>query len=123
MVGVAALHAQGRTVTANVPFAFYAGSSVMPEGAYRVELNNNGVMYLRATDKDAAKILLSWTLDGKDDGRQATLVFHRYGDLYFLSQVWTNYGSTGRAVGVTEREKELERGGTATLAVVRVALH
>jgi hypothetical protein len=127
MIGIAALHAQDRTVTANIPFAFYAGSTAMPEGAYRVEaLSGGGVMYLRATEKgvSASKAITSWTMNAssKDDGKPPRLVFHRYGDVYFLSQIWTGNGSLGHGVAVTQREKELERNGVE-LSVIRIVLH
>jgi hypothetical protein len=31
------VQAQDKTVTANVPFSFYMGSSAMPQGSYKVE--------------------------------------------------------------------------------------
>ena len=80
-------------------------------------------MYFRATDKDAAKAITSWNMIGQSDSKPPRLVFHRYGDLYFLSQVWTGDGSLGHGFAVTQREKELERIGAEKLAVVRVALH
>jgi hypothetical protein len=44
-----------------------------------------------------------------DPVRSAALVFRRYGDDYFLSEVWPKGGSIGRALPKSHTERELER--------------
>jgi len=39
----------------------------------------------------------------------ASLIFNRYGNEYFLSQVWAKGGSVGRGLPKTRAERELER--------------
>jgi hypothetical protein len=106
MASVVALHAQTRAVTANVPFDFYIGRTVMPKGVYRVsELQNGALVSLRSAN--AAKAVTATQVIGKSVEEQARLVFHRYGDTYFLIQVWADHESLGRAIARTPREKEL----------------
>ena len=51
-------------------------------------------------------------------------VFRRYGETYFLAEVWAADGSVGHALGRSAREKELAQNGSApTLAVIKLALH
>lgn len=39
----------------------------------------------------------------------ARLVFNRYGEEYFLSQVWTDGGQLGRELPKSKRERSLEK--------------
>jgi hypothetical protein len=122
LVAVAAVQAQDKTVTANVPFSFYMGSSTMPQGAYKVdELSRGAAVCLRSTA--ATKVATTHAISGKKQVEPARLVFHRYGESYFLAEIWTGDRSIGKALAASPREKELSRKGAAsTLAVVRLAL-
>jgi hypothetical protein len=122
LVAVAALQAQDRALTANVPFSFYMGSSAMAQGAYRVdELSHGAVVMMRS--KAASKTVTAHQIVGKKQVEPARLVFHRYGDSYFLAEIWTGDASNGRALAASAREKELTRNGSApTLAVISLAL-
>jgi len=120
LVGVMTIHAQDKAITANVPFSFYAGSTAMPVGAYRVAEFSN---VARLSAGNATQSIVTMRVIGKSDSEPARLVFHRYGDVYFLAQIWTGDSSTGRSLERTDREKELARNGAApTLAVIRFAL-
>ena len=123
LVAVAAVQAQDKTVTANVPFSFYMGSSAMPQGSYIVdELSHGAVVCMRS--KDTTKSVTAHTIIGKKQVEPARLVFHRYGESYFLAEIWPGDGSVGRSLGASQREKELGKNGAApTVAVIRLALH
>jgi hypothetical protein len=56
-------------------------------------------------------------------GRQeiGKLVFHRYGDRYFLSQVWGTDQSTGSQLQKTAQERELARNSRGELATIFVS--
>jgi hypothetical protein len=122
LAGVVAVHAQDKTVTANVPFSFYVGASAMPQGAYRVDgLLNGGVVCIRSKETEATKAITTMSVIGKAVDEPARLVFHRYGDVYFLSQIWTGAGPKGMAITRSKREKELARSGLApVLAEIRL---
>ena len=123
LVAVAAVQAQDETVTANVPFSFYMGRSAMPQGAYKVEELSHGAM-VRMGSTDAINAVITRAIAGKKQIEPARLVFHRYGESYFLAQIWTGDGSIGQALAASPREKELAQNGAApTLAVIRLALH
>jgi hypothetical protein len=124
LAAAAAVQAQNNGVTADVPFNFYVGSHLMPQGAYRVGgVSNSGMAWLNATEKDAIQGFTTSTVIGKKTVEPARLVFHRYGEEYFLSEIWTGSGSIGKALNVSAREKELSGAASPTLSVVRVALH
>jgi hypothetical protein len=123
LVAVAAVHAQDKTVTANVPFSFYMGSSAMPQGAYKVdEFLHGGIICLQSAG--AIKSATTHEIAGKKQVEPARLVFHRYGNSYFLAEIWTGDASIGEALAASPREKELaQNGALPTLAVIRLALH
>src|ERR1700678_1412034 len=86
---VAAVHAQDKTVAANVPFSFHMGSSLMPQGPYRIsEISQGAVVWIRSMQSGAAKAVTVRNLAGKKQTEPARLVFHRYGNDYFLAEIW-----------------------------------
>src|SRR5580704_15222079 len=106
LVAVAAVQAQDKTVTANVPFSFYMGRSAMPQGAYKAEELSHGAM-VRMRSAGATNVVTTRAIAGKKQIEPARLVFHRYGESYFLAEIWNGDTSTGRCLDVSSREKEL----------------
>jgi hypothetical protein len=124
LAAVVAVHAQDKTITANVPFSFYMSSTLMPEGAYRVDKLSLGVTRIRAMRSGAMKAVTTIHVVGKKQSEPARLVFHRYGDNYFLAEIWSGDASAGQALARSAREKELARGATGMhLAMVQVYLN
>jgi hypothetical protein len=118
------VHAQDKAVTATVPFNFYVGSTAMPQGDYRlVNVSNGAVLTISSTGNEVHKAITTMHVVGKSLSEPPRLVFVRYGDVYFLHQVWTGNDSIGQALGRSQREKALARDNAApTLAVIRLAL-
>lgn len=78
-------------VQAHVPFAFYAGKTLMPAGQYRFELRpmspygaSTSAVLVRGE-----KGFMAWiaTLPGFDGDMAVHLHFNQYGKAYFLSKV------------------------------------
>ena len=94
---------------ANIPFAFTAGNMTLPAGEYRVEkMPLNSVMLLiRSTDGSVAKIVPTNGAQANGLQAQSKLIFHRYGNRYFLSQVWVEGYAHGRELPESAKEKEL----------------
>jgi len=124
LTAVAAVHAQTKVLTADVPFSFHVGSVVMPQGSYTVSATTDGVIaWIKPPQDQAAKAVTTINVVDKERTK-AVLVFHRVGQEYFLAEIWAGNGPAGRALLPSRLEKELAQSGTApTLAVVRVALH
>ncbi len=122
LAAAAAVQAQTSLVTANVPFNFYMGSSAMAQGSYWVgECSHGPVVCMKSAD--GAKAALSHSIEAKTPNDAAKLVFRRYGDTYFLAEIWTGGSATGLALSPSAREREIARNGAApTLAVIRLAL-
>jgi len=95
-------------VLVNIPFAFTAGEKVLPAGEYRVEKSARGslMLLIQRTDRSAAAFVPSIAAQANATQTQSKLVFHRYGNRYFLSQVWIAGYLQGRELPKSAQEKE-----------------
>lgn len=74
----------------DVPFAFVAGDMNMPAGQYEVlHIMNPGWILIRNTNGRANAVVHVQVSATSVGGSSNKLVFSRYGEKYFLSQVWT----------------------------------
>ncbi len=93
----------------NVPFDFVAGSKTLPAGEYAVKTTGPTHTLVLIDRKDAtASIFLNTNAVVANDAQsESKLVFNRYGDRYFLSQVWSAGNTRGRQLMKSTREKEI----------------
>lgn len=111
-------------VLVNVPFEFVVGSQHMPPGRYMVTSAAYGFLRIHDTEVADNQMFLPVNSIYSDSPKDAKLVFHRYGDTYFLAEVW-NGGAIGREVLKSKAEKEILAGRLnpsrpkAEVAVVR----
>ena len=97
-----------RAVTADIPFDFIVGDKTLPSGKYMVSpatSDGQGLKIINSTGKGAA-FRLANSVTHKNDNRGARMVFHRYGDQYFLAQVWSG-DEYGRELLPSKRERNL----------------
>ena len=101
----------GNKVIAQVPFEFIVGNKTLAAGEYSVRaLDNAGnALMIRAADSKDQAIRLSITAGPEKNKTNARLVFHRYGDRYFLAQVWSQGQSTGHELLKSRQERAMER--------------
>jgi hypothetical protein len=117
MAGVMALTAMATTRVAqaqealvvNVPFDFVAGSQNLPAGEYSVKISQTDARIVLIERKDATAAMFIGTnaVVANAPQSESKLVFNRYGNHYFLSQVWNEGNSRGRQLMKTSREKEI----------------
>lgn len=113
----------------NIPFAFTAGRTALPAGEYRVQkvAYDSSFLLIQRTDQGAATVAMSSPAEAKAKQPQSKLVFHRYGNRYFLSQIWIAGSARGRELPKSPQEKEQalaahnERGEQVTI-VARLIL-
>jgi|SRR6267378_2718809 len=93
----------------SIPFAFVAGDATLPAGEYRVQTldSNSAVVLIRCSDAGPSAMVLSQAAQAKDTQTQSKLVFQRYNDRYFLSQVWNAGSIRGRQLPKSQAEKEI----------------
>jgi hypothetical protein len=102
-----------------VPFDFTAGTEHLKAGTYEVTLANQSTPIIRSVEKKSAIFVMApATASGKytDTGK---LVFNRYGDSYFLSQIWGAGRDRGHVLNKSGLEKEIaSRMASQTVAMV-----
>ncbi len=120
-IGTAAVvNAQSLDTITKVPFAFNVGSSLMPRDTYRVsKFGGHTDVFMISGFKHSA-ILLGQPDGGKTDDNPR-LVFHRYGDSYFLREVRLA-GNTGFNLPETRQERDAQEriAGRSTPEVIVV---
>ncbi len=103
-------YAQQAELSVKIPFAFQAGNHTMPAGEYLVKSVTDGsgtVQRLRQVDGSAVMNVLTLSVETRNGNPSPKLVFNRYGETYFLAQIWT--GSQGHQLSRSNREKEIAR--------------
>ncbi len=105
-VGVSFAQAQSR-VNADVPFAFSLQGQSMPAGNYEViSLGNQALEIWNLDAQRGTLVAKQMSLQSSND-QSPKLVFHKYGDQYFLTQIWYSQDS-GIGFAESKREKEVK---------------
>ena len=100
-----------RRQVANIPFSFTIGDREMSAGKYEVMQSASGgeVITVRQRQGTKSALRLSSAIVTNNPPEQAKLVFNRYGDTYFLAEVWSLGYTNGRKVTRSSREDALRR--------------
>jgi len=85
--GAVKAQAVNTPVVAHIPFAFQIGSSYLPAGTYRIQIQGNDMLAIRG-ETGSAVMLVMWESANRPSGNSA-VVFHHYGNQYFLREVRT----------------------------------
>jgi hypothetical protein len=99
-------------VRADVPFEFYAGDQLLPAGTYVFEMVAMGrgaitgsTILVRTRDNSIAFYLPARPGRPREADLSSRVVFHKYGDKYFLAEV--NQPELGTELPKNKIEKEL----------------
>lgn len=93
-------------VVADIPFVFVVAGRAMPAGHYIVSSVNDTLVRIENSTRQGGFVSTTRIQRSASDNR-CRLVFHRYGDTYFLSQVWVTGNDRGREVPRSRIEREL----------------
>jgi len=101
-----------RLMKVNIPFAFSVEDHSMPAGEYLV-LTVTPERSIRIVSADGKHSATVNTLPNyaKSPSETSRLVFHNYGDEYFLSQVWTAGQNVARNPLSSKRAMEIASSG------------
>ena len=108
----AAAPAQTTKLNVAVPFEFIAGDKVLPAGDYDVHstgLWGEKALSIQNVTSRAGTVLLSNWCQLAKTSESNKLVFYRYGQKYFLAEVWTVSTNIGRKMPLDQRQTELAR--------------
>jgi len=106
------LAAQPIHVTATIPFEFYVGDRTMPAGEYTISNGiETNVLSIRTRDSRAVVNATSMPRRTADGGTPAEtlLLFRRYGNEYYLNEIWSSAAPFGRELLKYRTERELSK--------------
>ena len=108
LLAAGSLNAQiSRPVKANIPFDFTAGGVDLPAGEYQIAATGTPGNLLIRGEGTQGMFLVSYAAQTNRVEASSKLVFHRYGDRYFLSQIWEQGEVRGSELPMMKVEKEL----------------
>jgi len=116
------VNAQSRQVIkAQVPFEFIVNGNIMPAGECSIEAQGDGLTYLLVKSGSHRAFVIPNATESSTVPAQPTMVFHRYGDRYFLSSISRQGNNRGFALPAGKAEKELRAQNAAEGDVTLVA--
>ena len=99
--------AQDHRVIATVPFNFTVNDSSLPAGTYTIGSNsdNPNMLSIREWAKSVHIVTMGLT-NPRDSEKVGKLVFHRYGNQYFLSEIRCGLASMNVQFPASKLEKK-----------------
>lgn len=120
------VYAQSKTLISKVeiPFDFSIRDKTLPAGVYRVERIFQDALLIRSEDRQEVCVSLTMPVRAKEIPETGRLLFRRYGETYFLFQIWEPGSNDGREFVKSGAERSVERDlakkgeGASSIAVV-----
>jgi hypothetical protein len=118
LLSIAALAASAKAQTgsglrANIPFDFTVAGKKFAAGHYSItrasQTNGDLVLEVASLDEHSTVFPITSRVETLTARDNSVLIFHRYGDEYFLAQVWAAGSTTGRAFTKSRRERQLQQ--------------
>ena len=105
----AAASAQTVHMRVNVPFNFIVAGATLPAGAYDIQSfgTEEKVLAIHKLNSSVGILTISNSCESLNSSSSTKLVFHRYGDRYFLAELWVQGQKLGHQVTPADRETEV----------------
>ncbi len=93
-------------VAADIPFSFILNGRLMPAGHYIIKADSDTHEVLRIDDRDDSVHIVTMAMPAASE-RQAdnTVLFHKYGNQYFLSSIRVSGSSMNCHLTTSKQEK------------------
>ena len=114
-----------RLITASLPFNFVIKDRALPAGEYvfaLVQLGGSDAIKIQSADGHITGFVPTRSARAKASQAEPKLVFNRYGDQYFLSQVW-GLGDSMQQVAKPRAEDRVAKSATERSNVSIAALN
>ena len=108
MIACASVQAQSKTTRASISFDFAAANSAMKAGEYTVQHVSAQTILLKSADRKSQVYVMTPQSVNSTTRRPQRLVFRRYGNSYFLGEIWTTEYS-GMRLAPSKEEKSLAK--------------
>ena len=96
-----------RVIKAQVPFEFIVNGNILPAGEWVIEAQGDGQTHLQVSSGSHRLFVVPNATESLTASADAKMVFHRYGDRYFLSTVIGEGDNRGYEFPAGKAEKEL----------------
>jgi hypothetical protein len=96
----------------NIPFQFQAGNTNLPAGEYLVRFLDDSdlaVMEISSVDGSRSALFQVQTVDANAAQAKSELVFNKYGNHYFLAQLFEEGSSSGSKVLESDSERKISQ--------------
>jgi hypothetical protein len=102
-----------RLIRAKIPFDFIVGDKKLPAGEYTFgpasAAIDSGLELVRSVDASTSALRLTHNVSVSTAKDKGAVVFHKYGDQYFLSQVWLSGETSGSEFAESSSERAIKR--------------
>lgn len=116
-------YAQDFNMKVSVPFDFVVNGTTLPSGEYSVQrLQIGNAISIRKADHSAKVLALGMRCESRKTSETSKLVFNRYGNHYFLAQIWVAGNNAGEQIPKTRLETEIAQNRTAEQVVLIASL-
>jgi hypothetical protein len=88
MMSLVSAYAQKTSATVNIPFSFTVDDVRMPAGEYLISAPSEKVVSIQRVGGSEVKVTLTTSGSAARTTGPAKLVFHRYGNAYFVAVAW-----------------------------------
>ena len=105
-------------VVADIPFEFSMANKAMPAGHYEV-ISTPSLLMVRSYTAGAGALCAASSLGlASGDNTDSRLVFNKYGDKYFLAEVWISPATVnGASVIRSKTERETARANPSSARI------
>ena len=122
LIGTVA-YAQDLNMKVNVPFDFVVNGATLPSGEYSVQrLGIGNAISIRKADHTAKALALGTRCESRKTSEKSKLVFNRYGNRYFLAQIWMAGVNAGQELPKSRLQTEIAQNRPADAVVLVAAL-
>ena len=99
--------AQDYAVRATIPFSFTVNGKVLPAGNYTIGTDVTSPRILKISDRTQHANALAMSMPAAEEKHKSNqLVFHKYGDQYFLCEIRSQQSSLNVELPTSRQEKQ-----------------
>ena len=106
---------------AQIPFQFHVGKTTLPAGTYvihRLDNNDGTVMQISKKDGTMSALFDVESTQANSTPEKTELIFNKYGDRYFLSEMFDEGNPDGSRVYASRDEKMASKQSESTVAQI-----
>lgn len=95
------------SMRANIPFNFIVGGKQLPAGRYSIYSQHDHVVVIQNVTQPVGVLTITSNVDVPKPG-QHSLLFHKYGDRYFLSEIRSASSFVSGELPYSKMEKQAQ---------------